>query len=270
MERAALNGKRTAHMLGWSESKVSRLLTGQIKLSEADISAFLAICQVKGDRRERLLRLAREQDTPGWLQQHESKLPEQLKTLVDHEGKAAEIIEFEALVIPGLLQTGDYARALLERTATVLPAEVQTRVGARLGRANLFSRPQRPRCTFFIHEFALRLPVGGPDVMSEQLHSLLRMGVRSYIAIRVVPAAIGAHAGTAGSCRLMEFPEFKPVVYVEEEMAGHFLEEPAEIAGYRLIFESLANSALDEGQSRDMIAALAVDLYGDGERYEAP
>lgn len=66
--------------------------------------------------------------------------------------------------------------------------------------------------------------------MSEQLHELLQMGVRSYINIRVIPAAIGALPGTAGSCRLMEFTEFKPVAYVEEEMADHFLEQPGEIA----------------------------------------
>lgn len=205
MERAGLSGKRAAKILGWSESKVSRLLTGQFTVPETDIVAFLAICMVIGDDRDRLLRLAREQNRSGWLQQHGSKLPEQLKTLVDHESKALEITGFEPLVVPGLLQTGDYARALLERTATVPPAEVQDRVAARLARQNLFSRPQRPRCTFYLHEFALRLPVGDREVMSEQLHELLRVGVRSYITIRVIPAAFGAHAGTSGSCRLMEF-----------------------------------------------------------------
>jgi hypothetical protein len=262
MERAGLNGKRAAKILGWSESKVSRLLTGQLSLPEMDIVAFLAVCMVIGEERDRLLRLAREQNTPGWLQQHGSKIPEQLKTLVDHESKAVEIQDFQALVVNGLLQTGDYARALLERSGTVPPEEVQDRVAARLARRNLFSRPRRPQCTFYLHEFVLRLPVGGREVMSEQLHELLRMGVRSYINIRVIPAAFGAHAGTAGSCSLMEFSEFKPVVYAEEETVGHFLEEPEEIASYRRIFAALADCALDERQSRDLIAALAVELYG--------
>jgi hypothetical protein len=262
MERAGLNGKRAAKILGWSESKVSRLLTGQLSLPEMDIVAFLAVCMVIGEERDRLLRLARDQNTPGWLQQHDSKLPEQLKTLVDHESKAVEMMDFQALVIPGLLQTGDYARALLEQSGTVSAEDIQDRVAARLARRNLFSRPRRPQCTFYLHEFVLRLPVGGREVMSEQLHELLQMGVRSYINIRVIPAAAGAHAGTAGSCRLMEFTEFKPVAYVEEEMAGHFLEQPGEIAGYRRIFAGLANCALNERQSRDLIAALAVELYG--------
>jgi hypothetical protein len=161
-----------------------------------------------------------------------------------------------------LLQTGEYARALLEQSGTVPDCDVEQRVVARLGRQALFSRSHRPQITFYVHEFALRLPVGSSEVMSEQLHTLLRLGVRSYITIRVVPVSVGAHAGTAGSCRLMEFAEFKPVAYVEEETAGHFLEDPVEIASYRGIFAALANSALSEGQSRDLIADLAVELYG--------
>ena len=133
--------------------------------------------------------------------------------------------------------------------------EVQDRVAARLARQNLFSRTHRPSCTFFVHEFVLRLPVGGREVMSDQLHALLRMGVRKYITIRVVPATAGAHAAIAGSCTLMEFSALKPVAYIEEETAGHFLEEPEEIAAYRRIFASLADCALDEGQSRDLIAS---------------
>lgn len=263
MESANLNGKRTAVLLGWSESRVSRLLTGQLTVPEIDISAFLGLCHVSGPERARLLRLARDQDTPGWLQQHGSRLPEQLNTLVDHESRATEINDFQALVVNGLLQTGDYARALLERSGTVPHHEVQDRVAARLARRNLFSRPRRPTFRFFVHEFVLRLPVGGREVMSEQLHELLRLSVRTYIAIQVVPAAFGAHAGTAGSCTLMTFDEFKPVVYVEEETAGHFLEEPEEIASYRGIFTDLANCALNERESRDLIAAMAVELYGE-------
>lgn len=263
MERAGQTGRRTAALLEWSESKVSRVLTGHITLSEADLSAFMAVIGVTGKERTRLLRLAREQDTPGWLQQHGSNVPEQLKTLIDHESKATEVLEFEPIRVPGLLQTGDYARCLIERVANVPPNEVLDRVAARLGRRNMFSRSSRPQFTFFIHEFALRLPVGGNEVMSEQLHELLQMGVRSYIDIRVIPAAFGAHAGTAGACRLMRFDEFRPVAYAEEETAGHFMEEPAEISAYENIFSALADCALDEGQSRDLIAATAIELYGE-------
>ena len=251
MERANLSGKRAAQVLDWSETKVSRMLTGRQPVTEADVSALLALCLVTGDEKERLLELAREHDRRGWLQQYGSSLPEQLQTLINHETRAIKITEFEALRVPGLLQTSDYARALIERVATVPSAEVDSRVNARMARQSIFSRDRRPHFDFYLHELVFRLPVGGPDVMSEQMHHLLRMSVRSYINIRVIPASYGAYACTAGACRLMESAEFRPVVYIEEQTAGHFLEEPAEIAAYRKVFTAFANCALDEGQSKD-------------------
>lgn len=268
MERAQLNGRRMAVLLGWSESRVSRLLTGRLGAGEVDVAMFLTVCGVKGTERERLFRLVREQNTPGWLQQHNRRLPEQLRTLIDHENRAVEITEFEPLIVPGLLQTQDYAQAMLERSATVPPDEVQDRVAARMTRRSLFSRENPPNCVFYLHEFALRLPVGGSDVMSDQLHHLLRQSVRPHITIRVIPAAFGAHGGTAGACWLLEFSEFRPVVYVEEETAGHFMEEPVQVSLYRKIFGSFAKIALDEGQSKDLIAGLAIELYADGEDHD--
>jgi hypothetical protein len=227
MERAHLSGKHAAEVLGWSETKVSRMLTGHQAVKEADVSALLALCLVKGDEKERLLELAREYAKRGWLQQHGSSLPEQLRTLINHENQATQIYQFDALRIPGLLQTSDYARALVERIPTVPPNEVESRVEARMSRQSLFSRDHRPDFTYFLHEFALRLPVGGRDVMSEQLHQLLQMSVRRYINIRVIPAAFGAFAAIDNSCRLVEFAEMRPVVYVEEQAVGNFMEDAA-------------------------------------------
>ncbi|HEX3783999.1 MAG TPA: helix-turn-helix transcriptional regulator [Pseudonocardiaceae bacterium] len=258
LERATLTGKRAAELIGWSETKLSRVLSGQITVTEVDVAAFLGLCTVRGPERERLLRLAREQDHRGWLQ------PE-LKTLVDHENKAVKITDFHDLLIPGLLQTSNYMRAVFERSAVVTAGDIESRISARMARQNLFDHDRRPQFIFYLHESALRLPVGGLAVMSDQLHYLLRMGVRTCITIRVIPSAFGAHAGSAGSCRLMEFAEFTPVVYVEEATVGHFLEEPVEIDTYQKIFAALANCALDEGESNALIAQIAVDLFGDRE-----
>jgi transcriptional regulator with XRE-family HTH domain len=228
MERAELSGRRAAQLLGWSESRLSRLLSGQLSVKEVDVASLLAVCRVTGAERDRLLALSRTHDTSGWLQRFGSGLPEQLRTLINHEARAAEIIEFESQRVPGLLQTASYAQALLERSATVPPEEVRVRVTARIGRQELFGSYRHSRFTFFLHELLFRLPVGGPAVMSEQLHHLLQMSVRSYVTIRVIPAAFGAHAAMSGACRLMEFTEFKPVAYVEEQTSGNFMEDPAD------------------------------------------
>ncbi|MGH3802704.1 MAG: helix-turn-helix domain-containing protein [Pseudonocardiaceae bacterium] len=268
MERAGLNGKQAAHLLGWSPSWVSRLLSGKRGGSEVDIAAFLGVCRVKAPERDRLLALCQEHNTPGWLQQHGSRLPKQLVTLIDHENKAVAISEFEAIFVPGLLQTGEYARAVISRNVNVPSEEIDERVTARLTRQSLFSRDYPPRFTFYVHEFVLRTPVGGAAVMADQLHHLLRMSVRSYLTLRVLPASLGAHAAMTGAFRLMEFAEFKPVVYLESETSSLFLEKRDEIQAYQRILAALAETALSEGESRELIAALATEFSADRGDYD--
>ena len=265
MEAARLTGKQAAQMLSWSPSFVSLLLSGKRGASEVDIAAFLGVCRVQGPERDRLLALCREQDTPGWLQQHGSRLPKQLVTLIDHENKAVTISDFEAIFVPGLLQTGEYARAVISRNVNVPPDEVDERVAARLARQSLFSRHQPARFTFYLHESVLRTPVGGRAVMRDQLHHLVRMSTRSCLTVRVVPVALGAHAAMTGAFWLLEFAEFKPVVYLESETSSLFLEKPEESTAYQRILRALAQAALGEGQSRELIATSATELYADRE-----
>jgi hypothetical protein len=130
----------------------------------------------------------------------------------------------------------------------------------RLARQTLFSK-SAAKFEFFIHEFALRLPIGGGEVMSEQLHHLLRMAVRPRIAIRVVPAAIGGHAGTSGSFTLWEFPDYEPVAYVDGDTYCLFLEKPHETGAYREVADGLDDVALTVRDSKKMIANLAIELY---------
>jgi transcriptional regulator with XRE-family HTH domain len=268
MRQAGLTGKQAAHLLGWSESWVSRLLSGKRGATELDVAAFLGVCRVKGAERDRLLALCQERHTPGWFQQHGSRLPQQLVTLIDHENKAVGYHHIQPMIVPGLLQTGEYARAVISQNVNVPPHEVDDRVAARLARQNLFSRDRPARFTFYLHESVLHTPVGGHAVMREQLHHLLRMSTRLYLVIRVVPLSLGAHAATAGPFIFLEFAEFKPVVYLEGETSCVFLEKPEEITAYRNILGALAQTALGEGQSREIIASLATEFYGNREGHD--
>jgi hypothetical protein len=207
--------------------------------------------------RTRLVKLCRDGQVQGWLQQYGSRLLQQVKTLIDHENQAAEISGFEPVLVPGLLQTAEYARATMVEAGTVPEDEIQERVFARLSRTKLFSRDRPPKFTFYLHEFVLRLPVGGAAVMSEQLHHLLRMSVRTYLTLRVVPAALGAHPAIAGQFQLMDVFDFKSVVYIDSETSCIFLERPEEVAAYRDILRRLDGAALHGGQSREVIARLA-------------
>jgi transcriptional regulator with XRE-family HTH domain len=269
MHHAGLTGKDVARLLDLSPSWVSRLISGKRNVTAVQASAFLAVCRAPSAERERLLALCDEQHTPGWFQQHGSRLPLQLVTLIDHENKALAISSFVSTLVPGLLQTGDYTRALLKEAGRVPADEIDARVAARLARQSLFSRDHPARFVFYLHEFVLRLPVGGSAVMADQLQQLQRLSRRPYLTLRVVPASLGAHAATAGPFTLMEFAEFKPVVYLESETSSLFLEKPVEIAAYQDILESLAQTALGEGESRELIATLATELSADREDYDA-
>ncbi|MGH3867163.1 MAG: DUF397 domain-containing protein [Pseudonocardiaceae bacterium] len=257
-------------MLGLSQSRVSRLLSGKRSGNPLDIAAFLGVCRVKTPERSRLLALCQDLHIPGWLQQHGSRLPAQLRTLIDHENKAAAISDFQATLVHGLLQTGDYARAVISRNVNMPAEEVEERVAARLARHSLFTQERPPRFTFYLHEAVLRLPIGGPAVMYDQLHHLLRMSARSCVTLRVVPSALGAHAGLSGPFTLMEFIEFRPVIFLDSETSSLFLERRDEASAYQRILAALAGTALDEGESRELIATLATECYADREDHDAP
>ncbi|MGH3793165.1 MAG: helix-turn-helix domain-containing protein [Pseudonocardiaceae bacterium] len=265
MKQAGLNGEQTAKLLVWSPSWVSRLMSGQRRATAVQVSAFLAVCGVTGEERDRLLALCEEQHTPGWFQQHGSRLPQQLRTLIDHENKARVIYDFQPAGVPGLLQTGDYARAVISRSGNIPVDEVGDRVAARLARQSLLSEERPPRFVFYLHEYVLRLPVGGQLVMADQLHCLLRLSIRPHLTLRVVPAAFGAYAAMAGAFILMEFAEFRSVVYLENTTSCAFLEKPVEIEAYRDILAALADTALNEEQSRELIATLATEFSADRE-----
>jgi hypothetical protein len=259
MKKAGMGVRELSRKLDWPHPRISHLLGGKRGGSELDVVSVLVACNAGREERERLLKLCRELGTQGWLQQYGSRLPEQTRTLVDHENKAVEIQDLQLVLIPGLLQTESYARAVISRGVNAPESDIERFVHARLTRQSVFDR--RPRATFYIHEYVLRLSIGGPDVMSDQLHNLLRMSVRPRLQLRVIPAAAGGHAGVAGSFKLMEFADFSPIVYLESELSAVFLELPEQIAAYQRILSSLAEVALGHEESKELITALAAELY---------
>ncbi|HEX3780420.1 MAG TPA: helix-turn-helix transcriptional regulator [Pseudonocardiaceae bacterium] len=256
MENARLTGKRTAYLLGWSESRISRFFTGKLAATEIEVSALLALYGVTGSERDRLLELTRHPTTLGWTP------AEAVRTLTDHQRKASRLTEVHAATVPLLLQTESYARAIVSRMVNTPTEGTEQFLVDRLARQRLFTIAHPPQCTFFVPELVLHLPVGGPKVMSEQLHHLLCMSVRSHVTIQLIPSAVGAHAGLTGSCVVMEFSDIGPVTYVETETAGYFIEEHADVSAHQNVFTALAAVALDQDQTRAAIGRLATDRYG--------
>jgi hypothetical protein len=257
MENADLSGKQLATLLGWSESKVSRALTAGTALTPVNLSAFLAVCGVTGEQRDYLLHLSDPEATLGWQQGHH--------ILVGQQQQAASITAFHGLLVPSLLQVAGYAKEVISRTLNVPLGDVRGRVAARMASQKIFGRAKPPNGTFFIHELCLQLPVGGPKVMAAQLHHLVRLSLRPSITILVVPTTAGAQPGLIGSCCLLEFADFQPVAYVDNEVAGFFVEEPEQVTTYTKAFTALTTVALDEEHSRDKLRVAAASRYQAGE-----
>ncbi|MGW4208372.1 Scr1 family TA system antitoxin-like transcriptional regulator [Lentzea sp. NPDC004789] len=251
---SGMTQRRLAERLDWEEAKVSDLVKGKGGVTEVELALLLGMCGTPPDETRRLLALFRETREKGYLEFDEDGVPNQLRTLIDQERLANEIFVWAMNLIPGLLQVPSYSTEVVRAAATVKPEQVEEIVAAKMGRRAIFHRSRK--FVFYIHEQALRLQVGSPELMAEQLHDLLRMSVRPYISVRVVPLSIGVHAGLAGSFTKLEYEKFEPVVYLESHNSHLFLEDKGSIAVYDEVLEALAAQALDEEQSRELITSL--------------
>ncbi|MET9629974.1 helix-turn-helix transcriptional regulator [Lentzea sp. NPDC006480] len=257
IERTGLTQRRLAELLGWQEAKISDLLAGKGGVTELEVATLLAYCRAPLAEHERLMELFRESGNV-WLQMPEDGVPDQVRTLIEQEKDANEIIDWSMILVPGLLQTHEYIEAVTAEAQTVSAENMAKTVAARAARGEILEG--RRTFTFYVHEQALWLPVGGLDVWRSQLVRLLQLSVRTYISIRIVPRSVGVHAGASGDFRLMKFPKYPPVVYVESLRCCLFFDDKETVDLYENVLKALAAVALDEEQSRAVINSILEGL----------
>ena len=182
---------------------------------------------------------------------------------VDAEGRATVIRWWEPLLIPGLLQTAEYARALFRAWQTTEDdGEVDQLLAARLDRQRIFGRPKPPSLWAVIDEGVLRRRIGGAKVMHDQLVHLAEMAGRPMIKVHVIPAEVGAHIGLLGAFAIAGLAGDAPgIVYFESPDEGETTRDPATVAKIILTFDTLRSEALPRGASRDLIMKVAEE-YG--------
>ncbi|MFL6118283.1 helix-turn-helix domain-containing protein [Actinophytocola sp.] len=255
-----LTCQQVADALDWSVSKVSRMETGIRGLYPDDVAAMLGYLEAPSKLRDELLVLVREGDKPNWLQIGRG-LPSDLKNLIQIENEASALYNYEPYLVPGLLQTGDYATAVM-RACNLQLAEgaADQMVRTRMGRQALLSRPNGPTLDAIIDEMVLRRPIGEPGVMHGQLQHLLNMANRARINIRVVPFAVGAHPGLEGPFMIMGFDAQPTLVWQEMRGAGGFLEEGRHVARAKLDWRELGSKALSPEESARFIAEIAGEM----------
>ena len=210
--------------------------------------------------RDELLDLVRRSEERGWWTRQPG-LPQLWRSLIDFEAKATRIQNYEALFIPGLLQTAEYARAIIQGIApAITEAELDNLVAARMARQTVLSRASAPQFFAVVDEGALRRPIGESGIMHRQLQHLLVVANQPHVTLRVVPLTAGAHAGLRGPFVILEFAEEPALVYLENHGTYLFLEEETDLAAYRLALGNILNSALAPAATTELIAQIVTEV----------
>lgn len=252
-----LSTRRVAEQLGWQASKISRMENGKQGTRVEDVASLLVVYGVIGDERQRLLKMAERSAEPGWWEVI-GGLSDESRTFIRLEIEATAIVNWEPLLVPGLLQTPDYTRALM-RAGGLADADAQSRLAARLGRQAILSRDEPPRLDVIVDEMVLRRVLGGRKVMGRQLRHLIEAAERPNVALRVVPFAVGGHTGLDGSFMILDFPRNRSVVHLEHKISAVFLEEPEQVALFRREADRLGEVAMDAAASLDFVARVATE-----------
>jgi transcriptional regulator with XRE-family HTH domain len=258
-EREARNVglRRLADKLGILPQTLSLWEKGQRLPSVEDVSAILALLQVTGEKRDRIRTLARHAREPNWLASSNADLPFALTTRLDLESTATTITTWSPLIVPGLLQTADYIRSIMDNSpVTVEQADKRLRV--RLNRQRILTRTDPVRFTALIGERSLHENFGDRGVMSDQIDHLVEMSLRQNISLRIIPAGIGYHPGLIGPFDIYEFADALPIASVEHVYSTAFLHEGDQISGHQQVAKLLRGAALSEEASRTLLREAAL------------
>jgi transcriptional regulator with XRE-family HTH domain len=266
--RAEITGDQVAEELGWSPSKVSRLEHGRTGFKVADVRSLLDLYGVPEPHRTELLSLAEDTRRKSWLESESANLPSAFGTYVSMENEAETIWNWEPHIVPGLLQTEDYARSIFEAWQTVItmsPAEIQRRVEIRLERQRLLERKPPLTLSFVIDESVLTRQIGDAGVMRGQLEHLVECSQRTGIKVRVLQLS-AFHPVLTGSFSYMQFAgaedvSFDDIVVIEHLTSNYYIEAEDDTYQYRLTFERLVKESLDPQHSRELIQKTMQDAW---------
>ncbi|GGO69799.1 helix-turn-helix domain-containing protein [Nonomuraea cavernae] len=260
-ERQKLTGAKAARELGWSPSKVSRIEAAKTMPSAEDIKAMGELYQVDGGKLDELFGLLRDADQRGWWEDYEDSLPEEYTKLLGLEAEATVQRSWEPQIVPGLLQTEDYAREVILATrgiARITHSGVRSRVEARLDRQRrVLSRADPSELNVVLDESALMRRFGEPSVMREQMEHLLEISLLPHVSVRVLTLD-SLHPVNTGAFIHLKFVAFDDVVYLEQLYSAHFVEDLGLVAGYETAFDHIRSEALDEDESRVLIQRKAM------------
>jgi len=262
---AGLTQSEVAAAMDWSLSKVIRIEAGTVSISTNDLKALLRHYKIVDPvRTEEFLALGKAARDRTWWSEYREVAPSGLLQLIGYESAASIRRNFEPLLIPGLLQTREFARAVIPALDPgVTPDRLGTLVDIRMRRQELVDRANPSQLFFILDEAAIRRVTGGPDVMRRQLRHLVEVAEKPNVTIEVVPYSVGIYRGMRGSFVVLQFPDAEDddVLYVEDAEGGLVIKEDQdEIQAYRENFENMRDVALNQKESLSHIRRLADEI----------
>jgi transcriptional regulator with XRE-family HTH domain len=258
----AESGKTSAEVakeMGWSAGKITWIERNEWKRPRRnEVEALLDLYGVDGGERDHLLSLSEEARGRSDWQQYQDLFPGNLPEL---EAEATRIRSYEALLIPGLLQTPEYAAAVFRGGQIVPEADIERKVESRMARRQVLDAPNGPYLSAVIDEAALRKIAGSRKVMREQLRFLAGMAAHYKVTVLVVPNEAGTHAAVSGAFSLLDFPRPEPgIVSLSNAVESLYGEDSGYVERYRLIYDAVQGTALSAERSLTLINTIADEL----------
>nr|WP_232778470.1 helix-turn-helix transcriptional regulator [Carbonactinospora thermoautotrophica] len=246
-EAKGISREDAGYAIRASGSKISRMELGRVSFKSRDVADLLTLYGVTDeDERAALLSLADQANTPGWWHRYNDVLPSWFEVYVGLEGAASLIRTYEVQFVPGLLQTEDYARAVITLGHADAPVEeIDRRVSLRMTRQRLLTQPGTLRLWAVVDEAVLRRPIGGPEVMRGQIQALIEATKLPNVTLQVLPFSVGGHAAAGGAFSILRFPEpdLPDVVYVEQLTSALYLDKREDVDHYRKVMERVCVEA---------------------------
>jgi transcriptional regulator with XRE-family HTH domain len=259
-EEQQISTEQAGYAIRASHSKISRMELGRVGFKERDIADLLTLYGVtEPGQRAAMLALAKQANTPDWWHQYADVLPSWFETYIGLEAAATLIRTYEVQFVPGLLQTEDYARAVIRLGhLEATPEDVERRVAMRMTRRECLTGTDAPRLWAVVDEAVLRRPVGGREVMRAQLAHLIEMTERRNVTLQIVPFDAGGHAAAGGPFAVLRFAEedLTDVVYLEQLTSAVYLDKPADIERYLRTMDRLCAAATHPAKTVDILTSL--------------
>ena len=248
--------------LQWAAGKLSKIENAEtLKVKAVDLDALMDLYDITdASRRDALHALARDAKLRGWWSNYREVFGPQ--SLPDFESEASTIRTFESSVVPGLLQTPGYAKAIFAGGRYTNDEEIERRAQARMERRAILTSFNPARFRVVLDEAALCRTIGGRELMAEQMRHLLYMAKLPNVDIQVLPFSVGAHAALVAPFSILEFPEplDLPIVFVDTATDGLFLEEPEEVERHIVTYSDVQGSAMSTAQSAKFISNILKSL----------